>query len=74
MLPGVTRYSVLARREWQEKCFRVPGMAIKGFRRSGNGKKSVLSYREWQEKCFGVVGMARKVFWRSSNVNESVLA
>ena len=60
---GNGKKSVLASREWQEKCFGiagivrrvfgVAGMARKVFWRSENGKKSVLVHLEWQENCFG---------------------
>ena len=70
VLLGVTRYSVLAYQEHQEKCFGAAGMARKVFWRSGNGYKSVMALREWQVKCFGIVGVTRKVFWgRPDKIN-----
>ena len=35
--------SVLAWREWQEKCFGVTGAGKKAFLHGGSGKKSVLA-------------------------------
>ena len=42
MLQGVTRYSVLAQQEHQEKCFGTVEMARKVIWHSGNGYKSVM--------------------------------